>query len=602
MEEYRAMNRVGGLLRNAWRLTLPYFMHSEERWSARAILFGIIALALFQVGGNVLINYWYGQFYDSLQAKDLDSFIRLLLWYRWDDAHGFMPGFVPIVTPLVPLGGLQIYMQQLLQIRWRRWMTNSVLGAYLTGRAYYVIGLANGQGDPGTDNPDQRIAEDIRDFCRDTLDLAISFISRTTNLFNFAVILWGLSGATQIFGVTIPGFMLWGALAYAIIGTALTHLVGRALVLLNFMQQKAEADFRYSLVRFRENGEGIALSGGEAEERSVLSSRFGAVTLNWFRLMTRRFKLNLLTDTYEQAAVIFPFILGAPRYFAGTIELGGLMRIVSAFSQVQRSLSWFISTYDSLATWSATVNRLTTFRDAIMTAQATSASGLTVARAEDGISLRNAQIRLPNGQVLLDHAPVTLQPGRSVTIGGRSGAGKSTLFRVLAGIWPFSSGSIDRPPGRYLFLPQRPYVPLGSLRHVVTYPAPSSAFADADIRDALEQVGLGNLISRIDEDQNWAQILSGGEQQRLAVARALLQRPDWLFLDEATSNLDPEAEAGVYGAIRRTLPDTTVVSIAHRPEVARFHDASLYLERSADGPGRLELRQPEATMASTDAP
>ena len=273
-----------------------------------------------------------------------------------------MLGFIPIVTPLVPLGGLQAYVQQWLQIRWRSWMTGDVLGKYMSDRAYYTIGLTQIAGDPGTDNPDQRISEDIRDFTTNTIDLAISFISRTTNLFSFAVILWGLSGSTQIFGIVIPGYMLWGALFYAVVGTWLTHLVGRSLVPLNFLRQKAEADFRYALVRLRDNSEGVALSGGETEERAVLGTRFTEVTQNWFRLMKRRFKLSLLTDTYEQAAVIFPFILGAPRYFSNAIELGGLMRIVSAFSQVQRSLSWFISVYESLAAWSATVSRLTTLR------------------------------------------------------------------------------------------------------------------------------------------------------------------------------------------------------------------------------------------------
>lgn len=597
------MTRVGVLLRNAWRLALPYFMRSEERWSARLILLGIIALALIQVGGNALINFWYGQFYDAIQTKDLDAFIRLMLWYRWDDQHGFMLGFVPIVAPLVPIGGLQVYVTQLLQIRWRSWMTNAFLGEYLSDRAYYTIGLTTSQGDPGTDNPDQRISEDIRDFTGTTLDLVISFISRTTNLFSFTLILWTLSGATQILGITIPGYMLWGALAYAVVGTWLTHLVGRPLVPLNFLRQKAEADFRFALVRFRENSEGVALSAGEQEERAVLGGRFTEVTLNWFHLMTRRFKLNLLTDTYEQAAVIFPFILGAPRYFSGGIELGGLMRIVSAFSQVQRSLSWFITVYDALAAWSATVNRLTSFRTAIAVAQRTSQQGpVLVPGAGQEISLGDAQIDLPNGHPVLTRADIAFRRGRSVAIAGRSGAGKSTLFRAVAGIWPFGAGRIERAPGTYLFLPQRPYIPLGSLRHAVTYPAAPDAFPVPEVGEALERAGLVSLLDRIEEEQNWSQILSGGEQQRLAIARALLLRPDWLFLDEATSSLDPEAEAELYNTVRRVLPETTVISIAHRADVARFHDEALVFHRRPGAPGTVERRQEAATMASTAAP
>ena len=567
------MMRVGTLLRQAWSLALPYFMKSDERWTARFMLFGIIALALAQVGASTYINYWYGQFYDAIQGKDLDGFIRLLLWYRWDDAHGFMLGFVPLVTPLIPLGGLQTYVQQWLEIRWRRWMTNTVVGNYMSDRAYYTISLTQIAGDPGTDNPDQRIAEDIANFTTNTLELTISFISRITNLFSFSVILWGLSGATQIFGITIPGYMLWGAVLYAIVGTWLTHVVGRALVPLNFMRQKAEADYRFALVRLRENSEGVALSGGEREERAVLGTRFTEVTDNWFRLMTRRFKLSLLTDSYEQAAVIFPFVLGAPRYFAGAIELGGLMRIVSAFSQVQRSLSWFVSVYESLAAWSATVSRLTTFQAAISAANALGAAGPALRTGPgDAVALNHADILLPSGQPVLQHADIAFHRGQSVTIAGRSGSGKSTMFRAIAGIWPFGHGQIERPPGTYLFLPQRPYLPLGTLRHAITYPGDEMAYEPFLVRQALSAAGLPALVERIDEDQPWSQILSGGEQQRLAVARALLLKPDWLFMDEATASLDPAAEEEIYTALRQHLPETTIISIAHRPEIARYHD------------------------------
>jgi putative ATP-binding cassette transporter len=595
------MNRIGTLLRDAWRLGLPYFARSEERWSARLILLGIVVLALIQVGGDVLINFWYGQFYDALQHKDLDGFVRLLLWYRWDDQNGFMPGFVPIVTPLVPLGSLQYYVQRLLQIRWRQWLTDQFLSEYLSGRVYYTIGITTAQGDPTTDNPDQRIAEDIRDFTATTLSLGIDFISRTTGLFNFALILWSLSGSIEIFGITVPGYMLWGAVLYAVIGTWLTHVVGRPLIPLNFLRQKAEADFRFALVRFRENSEGVALFGGEGEERSVLGARFAEVTRNWHRLMSRLFKLALLQDSYTQAAVVFPFVLGAPSYFAGKIELGGLMRVVSAFGQVQRSLSWFVSFYDQLASWSATVHRLTSFKAALVTAQSVSQHGPKLVPDHGAISLRKADIRLPDGQKLLEHPDVVLESGRSVAIGGPSGTGKSTLFRAIAGIWPFGGGQIERAPGSYLFLPQRPYIPLGTLRHAITYPGAPDAFSERDIGGALKDAGLGALASKLDEDHPWAQTLSGGEQQRLAIARALLLRPDWLFLDEATSSLDPEAEAELYAVLRRELPGTTVVSIAHRTDVARWHDESLLFTRVPGEAGRIAPRQP-ATAASTAAP
>ncbi|MBV8913769.1 MAG: ABC transporter ATP-binding protein/permease, partial [Acetobacteraceae bacterium] len=290
-----------------------------------------------------------------------------------------------------------------------------------------------------------------------------------------------------------------------------------------------------------------------------------------------------------------------PRYFAGRIELGGLMRIVSAFGQVQRSLSWFIATYDSLATWRATVQRLTSFQAAIAAAQRLGQHGPAIVSGADAISLRDADIRLPDGQKLLEYPNLVLPRGRSVAIAGRSGAGKSTLFRAVAGIWPFGGGRIERGPGTYLFLPQRPYIPLGTLRHAVTYPAAPEAFPEPEIRQALTDAGLGSLADRLDDDQPWAQTLSGGEQQRLAVARALLLRPDWLFLDEATSSLDPAAETELYMVIKRRLPETTVLSIAHRPDVARFHDEALVFSRRPGSPGAIDRRQP-ATIESTAAP
>ncbi|GAC1342268.1 MAG: ABC transporter ATP-binding protein/permease [Acetobacteraceae bacterium] len=593
------MRNIGSLLADAWRLSSPYY-RSEERWFARGILAAIIILGFVIVGLTVQLNFWNGAFYDSLQNKDLDGFLRLLLLYRWDE-NGFMPGFVPIVSLYMPLAILRSYLEQFLSIRWRRWMTNQLLGQWLADRAYYTIGLTTAPGGGGTDNPDQRIAEDVRDFTQNTLTLGVGFISKVTSLFNFAIILWSLSGTITLLGIAIPGYMLLGALFYAVVGTWLTHLVGKPLISLNFLQQRAEADFRFALVRFRENAEGVALSHGEQEERAVLSGRFGEVARNWFRIMNRELRLNALVFTYDQAAVIFPFVLGAPRYFAGEIALGGLMRTVSAFSRVQDALSWFVNNYAELARWRATVNRLITFQAAIATARALSGAGPAVAEGGDGVSLREADVQLPDGTPLLQRADLVLQRGESVAISGRSGSGKSTLFRAIAGIWPFGRGRIERAPGTYLFLPQRPYLPLGTLRHAVSYPAAGDRFADEQVRRALTQAGLQQLAGRLDEDAAWGQQLSGGEQQRLAIARALLLRPDWLFLDEATASLDPEAEAELYAAISRNLPETTVVSIAHRQDVARFHDQALVLQRRPGSPGTLEPRQP-ATMASTAAP
>lgn len=567
------------VLRDAWRLAGPYFARSDERWSARILLAVIVAMNLASVGIDVVLNYWHGAFYDALQQKDFPGFLSLILTWR-SGPDGFMLGFLPIVAVAVPLGIYSIYLQQLLTIRWRRWMTENTVADWLTGRAYYTISLQSVAAQPGlaapTDNPDQRISEDLNSFTTDTLSLGLDLFSNVVSLISFAQILWVLSGATAIFGITIPGYMLWLALVYAVVGTWLTHLVGRPLAALEFLRQKVEADFRFALVRVRENAEGVALYAGEAPERAGLLWRFGAVVHNWRDVMNRRKKLNAMSLGYRQAAVIFPFIIAAPRYFTGAIELGGLMRVAGAFGQVQNSLSWFVISYADLARWRATVDRLTSFRQAIATAHALAGRGVALRQGGAGaVRLDDVTIALPDGRTLLDHAGLVLPQGQSTVITGRSGAGKSTLFRTLAGIWPFGHGAVERPPGSALFLPQRPYIPLGTLRTAVCYPADPATLPDAAVQDALRTVGLGTLLPDLDTDQPWAQRLSGGEQQRLAVARALLLRPDWLYLDEATASLDPEGEADLYRLLRENLPGTTILSIAHRAEVTRWHDDSL---------------------------
>jgi putative ATP-binding cassette transporter len=587
------MKSLGAFLHDAWRLALPYF-RSEEKWSARGLFAAIIGMSLTLVGMTVVLNFWNREFYNSLQNKDWASFVGLLFWYRRTPS-GLMPGFCEIAVVYIVIAVYQTYLTQWLQIRWRRWMTARFLDEWLADRAYYRISLATDRAAIGTDNPDQRIAEDLRDFVDSTLTLVNSLISNVVTLFSFLGILWGLSGSVTLLGVAIPGYMVWVAIVYAGIGTWLTHLVGRPLALLNFRQQRVEADFRYALVRFRENVEGIALYGGEREERGVLRERFGHVVSNWWAIMQRTKLVNSLITGYDQIADIFPIVVAAPRYFSGQIQLGGLTQTASAFGRVQGALSWFISFYSgnspndvSLVRWRSVVERLATFDRAIALARAAAREGLIVTENPGArrLTASDLTLALPNGAVLLQHADLALEPGRSVVVTGRSGSGKSTLFRALAGIWPFGNGRVER-PARCLFLPQRPYIPLGTLRHVVTYPAEPGAFSEAEIVQALRDAGLGGLIDALDEDANWALRLSGGEQQRVALARALLLRPDWLFLDEATASLDPEAEEALYRTLKQRLPGTTIVSIAHRPTVAAFHDERLVLRREAGHPGAL---------------
>lgn len=583
------MRRLRVFLRDLWQLATPYFV-SEEWMSAWGLLIPTIGLTLFLVYLNVMLNHWNGAWFDSLQHKDRAAFTALL--FTWEPAPdqwlGVLPGFCWIAAVYILAAVYQTYLRQWLEIRWRRWMTDRFLNDWMRDRAYYIMSLTGGGAEApdqprAADNPDQRIAEDVRDFVRDALLLTLDFINNLVTLFSFLSILWALSGAVTLLGVRIPGYMFWVALIYAVIGTGLTHLVGLPLVRLSFLQQRYEADFRFALVRLRENVEGVALYGGEQEEKAQLHQRFGAVVLNWWGIMRRTKWLNTLVDGYQQVAVVFPFVVAAPRYFSGAIELGGLTRTAGAFGQVQSALSWFVSSYASLAGWRATMARLAGFERGIRNAQALTGGPLMAVADQPGA--RGLRLDLPDGGRLIEAADLAFAPGQVTAIGGRSGSGKSTLFRALAGIWPFGGGVVNRPAGQVLFLPQRPYIPLGTLRHAVSYPADPARFSDAAIRTALDAAGLGAIGGDLDAAQNWAQRLSGGEQQRLAIARALLLRPDYLFMDEATASLDPAAEQALYQALRRDLPGTGIITVTHRPLPDGLADRVLRLERDTGAAG-----------------
>ena len=567
----------GRFLRDLWRLIRPYW-YSEEKWSARLLLATIIALTLGMVWINVEINQWQNAFFNSLQDKKQDVFFELLMRFGW------------LAAMYIVMAVYQLYLNQWLQIRWRRWMTDLYLAEWLAGRTYYRMQLA----DRGTDNPDQRIAEDFRLFIEQTLSLTLGFINALVTLMSFIGILWGLSGVLDFAfaGVAyeIPGYMVWVALAYAALGTWLTHRIGKPLIGLNFNQQRFEADFRFGLVRFRENAEGVALYGGETQELGGFRRRFADVVANWIRIMVQQKRLTWFTAGYSQVAVIFPYVVAAPRYFSGAIPLGGLMQTASAFSQVQSALSWFIDAYTTFAEWRASAERLITFQHAMQRAiDQRQDGGLTVEdTSARGLEIRDLELALPNAQLLLEHGSLALAPGESVLLTGPSGSGKSTLFRAIAGIWPFGKGQIRRPPGPTLFLPQRPYIPIGSLRSAVTFPADPSGFTDDAIREALIACGLAPLADRLDEDQHWALQLSPGEQQRLAFARALLLKPAWLYLDEATAALDEATEERMYRLLKERLPGTTLFSIGHRPTLQRFHGRRLHFRAAGAGPARLE--------------
>ncbi len=583
------MRSLGPFLRDAWYLARPYFF-SDEKWVARGLLVAIVVLNLSMVAMDVLLSYWNRAFYNALQDKNWDDFLALLLTWKVTPG-GIMPGFCGVAAIYIVVYVYRTYLNQWLQIRWRRWLTQSFLDKWTADRAYYRISLASGTGPTatlGTDNPDQRISEDTRSFVAEALSLSLDLLSNVVSLFSFVTILWTLSGAFTVFGIEIPGYMVWVALLYAVVGTWFTHLIGRPLAALNFRQQRVEADFRFGLVRLRENVEGVALYHGEIEEKRGLAGRFQEVTTNWWAIMRRTKLLNSLIAGYGQAAAVFPIVVAAPGYFAGRVALGGMMQTVNAFGQVQSAMSWVVTSYSVLANWRATVERLATFDRAIVKARAAAGTGVALAAASGtDYRLDDVTLTLPDGRALMEHASFALERGASAVITGRSGSGKSTLFRALAGIWPFGEGEVQRPLGTSLFLPQRPYFPLGTLRHAVAYPAEPGQYSTEAIEEAMRDAGLNMLIPRIDDEEKWGQVLSGGEQQRLAVARALLLRPDWLFLDEATANLDPESETELYAALKRKLPDTTIVSIAHRDSVVALHARRVAFQKNDDGSMRL---------------
>ncbi|MET0879111.1 MAG: ABC transporter ATP-binding protein/permease [Tardiphaga sp.] len=567
------MNNIRSTLTTVWRISAPYF-RSEDKWAGRVLLAAVIAIELAIVGINVLLNQWNSRFYNALQERNWDNFVSEIIY------------FSVLATIFIVLAVYQLYLNQWLQIRWRRWMTSHYLGDWLHQANHYRMQL---EGD-AADNPDQRMTDDVKLFVDRTLNIGVGLLSSIVTLASFVAILWGLSNDAplHLFGqeYAIPGYLVWGALIYSVLGTILTHLIGWPLVGIDYRQQQYEADFRFNLVRVRENSEQIALLRGEDAERERLLVRFGRVVENWLAIMSRTKKLTAFTASYNQASVVFPYVLVAPAYFAQKIQLGGMMQTASAFSSVQGALSFFISIYRQLAEWQAVVNRLDGFEAGIVAARelATRDDRIHVVEAGDGaIDLKGLTLQLPNGTPLVNADGFRLRKGERTLMTGPSGSGKSTLFRAIAGIWPFGAGSITVPAGATLMmLPQRPYFPTGPLRGAVEYPAKDGTFTDLQISSALEQVGLPKLASQPGENGHWNRMLSLGEQQRLGLARALLHAPQYLFLDEATASLDEPSEAALYRLLEAKLPATTIVSIGHRSTLDAFHQRNVRLARDGD--------------------
>jgi putative ATP-binding cassette transporter len=558
-----------GFLHQAWALAWPYW-RSEEKWSAIGLLAAVIALNLITVWLNVRFNYWNNDFYNALQQ------------YEWPEFWRQFAIFGALALAFIVVGVYSSYLRGILHIRWRRWLTERFLRDWLEDQAYYRMQLNQAT----TDNPDQRISDDLNRFASISLALSLGLLSSFVTLVSFLSILWTLSGALTIplgggASIDIPGYMVFAALIYAVAGTMLTRWIGYPLIRLNFDQQRYEADFRFSMVRLRENAENVAFYGGEAREFETFQTRFVRVVANWWGIIKRRKKLTWFTYGYDQVAIVFPFLVAAPRYFDKAIQLGGLMQIASAFRQVQESLSFIISSYTEIAEYQSVVQRLAGFREKMneIATEQQRPQPIEIVREGTGVEVDALDLNLPDGRSLRPDITLAAAPGKSLLITGASGAGKSTLLRAIAGLWPFGRGRIRVGDGRYLFLPQRPYLPLGTLADALVYPRSAAELSRDSLADALRSVGLPELVERLDEEANWAQRLSIGEQQRLAFARVLLARPEIVFLDEATSALDEAAEISLYRLLREAPWRPTIVSVGHHGTLRRFHDAVVDLAR-----------------------
>lgn len=565
----RKFNRA--FFSTVWALAKPYFMESDERWKARGFLLAIIVLTLMLVFINLQITDWYNRFYNALQTYDQAGFWKLL------------GEFALLAFSAIALGVYQTYLTQLLDLRWRRWLTGDYLSRYLSAQTYYHMEIFK----RGQDNPDQRIADDLNMFSQLTTSLFTGLLSAIANLVAFIGLLWFLSAKVVIpwQGTEhhIPGFLVWVALLYAVAWTWVAAKVGNPLIWLNFNQQRLQADFRFSLVRLRENSEAVALYAGEHKEEAQFKYRFDRVFDNYKRLILRQKRFNWFSSYFSQVAMILPFLAAASAYFAKAVPLGFLMQVSSAFGNVQSAFAYLAQSYDSFAQWHAVTDRLQGFRTLVTdvkTLQSSAPEIIQTQTAADApkISVRGLSINLPDGRSLLKDFNIELVPGDRALIMGASGSGKSTLLRALAGIWPFGQGQIDLPNGEAkLFLPQRPYLPIGTLREAVLYPSMATGTPNDRIVTVLTQVGLPQLVEYLDDIEPWAHILSLGEQQRIAIARILLQQPILVFMDEATSALDETSETMLYQLIFAQLPKAAIVSVGHRTSLVPLHTRFLTL-------------------------
>jgi putative ATP-binding cassette transporter len=560
-----------GMLKEAWSIARPYWF-SEERWLARGLLVAVLAMNLAQVWINVRLNSWRNDFYNSLQNYDESEFFYQLAL------------FAVLAGAYILLLVYGVYLQSMLQIRWRQWMTKVYLKEWLGDKIYYRLQLT---GD-ATDNPDQRISEDLNLFPAQTLNLSLGLLTNIVQAVSFSFILWDLSGPLDIplgggSTLSIPGYMFWAVVIYTAVATWITMRLGRPLVRLNFAQQRVEADFRFSLVRLREYSESVAFYGGEAREFDIFSERFGRVFANFWAIMVRTRILGFAQYGSSQAAVVFPYLVAAPRYFGERMQLGAIQQVADAFLQLQGSLAFIITSYNDIANWAAVLHRLASFRDRVDAIHdaVQAPQPIKIERNGEGVTVNDLSLGLPDGRPLRQGLNFSVAPGEALLIRGPTGTGKSTLLRAVAGLWPFGRGRIRLDPRRAFFVPQKSYMPLGTLRHALLYPDAGTDVPVERLVEVLKKVGLERFASELDKVDLWSQRLSGGEQQRLAFARLLLAEPALVFLDEATASLDESGQEMLYRLLRNAAWHPTIISVGHRATLRQFHDRVFDLEPTA---------------------
>ncbi len=557
--------------KEAWAITRPYWF-SEERWLALGLLTAVLAINLVNVGINVRLNTWRNDFYNALQNYDQPEFFYQL---------GL---FTVLAGAFVALAVYGTYLQSMLQLRWRRWMTEVYLREWLADETYYRLQLSADT----TDNPDQRIAEDLNSFPAQTLNLSLGLLTNIVQAISFGFILWDLSAPLAVplgnLGtLSIPGYLFWAAIIYTAVATWLAVKVGRPLIPLNFDQQRFEADFRFSLVRLRENTESVAFYGGEARELDIFSARFAKVFANFWAIMVRTRMLGFVQNGQTQAAIVFPYLVEAPRFFGERLPLGAIQQVADAFATFQDSLAFVINSYNNIANWKAVLDRLATFRDRVDEIQAATRAQQPIAieRAGEGVAVADLELDFPDGKPLRKGLNFDVASGQALLISGPTGTGKSTLLRAIAGLWPFGHGRVRLDQGRAFFVPQNSYIPLGTLRQALFYPDAGTGVSEDKVIDVLRQVGLEHLAPDLDKVDMWARRLSGGEQQRLAFARILLANPAVIFLDEATASLDEAGQKMLYQLLRNLPSRPTIVSVGHRATLPQFHDRVLELTHAA---------------------